>query len=92
MDVKGTTRMNERPSREQLREALDAAGSAHHEYQTNTLGGVRDERWAGWYAAYVLGRLGDFVSPSVLARWLEESPAGDAWSAAAAEYVIGRLS
>jgi len=84
--------MKGRPSREQLRDALEASGSAHHEYETNTLRGVRDERWAGWYAAYVLGRLGDFFSPSDLAQWLEESPAGEDWSAAAAEYVIGRLS
>jgi hypothetical protein len=80
------------PTPEQLKEALDAAGSAHHEYQTTTLHGVRDERWAGWYAAYVLGRLGDFVSPTDLAQWLEQSPAGDDWSATAADYVIGRLS
>jgi hypothetical protein len=84
--------MKDRPSREQLREALDSAGSAHHDYQKNTLGGVRDERWAGWYAGYVLGRLGDFVSPSDLTQWLEQSPAGDDWSATAADYVIGRLS
>jgi hypothetical protein len=83
--------MNDRPSQEQLSKALDAAGSAHHEYQTNALRGVRDERWAGWYAAYTLGRLGDFVSPSDLAQWLEASPAVDDWSAAAAEYVIGKL-
>ena len=83
--------MSDRLSREQLREALAAAGSAHHDYEKNTLGGVRDERWAGWYAAYVLGRLGDFASPSDLAQCLEESPAGDDWSAAAAEYVIGQL-
>jgi hypothetical protein len=84
--------MNDRPSREQLSKALDAAGSAHHDYQTNTLGGVRDERWAGWYAAYVLGRLGDFASPTDLAKWLQQSPAGDDWSTAAAEYVSGKLS
>jgi hypothetical protein len=84
--------MKDPPPRDQLKEALDAAGSAHHEYQTNALRGVRDDRWAGWYAAYTLGRLGDFASPSDLAQWLEASPAGDDWSAAAAEYVIGRLS
>jgi hypothetical protein len=84
--------MNHGPSQEQLSKALDAAGSAHHDYQTNTLRGVRDQRWAGWYAAYVLGRLGDFASSSDLAQWLEASPAGDDWSAAAAEYVIGKLS
>ena len=83
--------MNDRPSQEQLKEALDAAGSAHHEYQTTTLSGVRDERWAGWYAAYVLGRLGDFATPSDLTKWLGASPAGDDWSASAAKYVLGQL-
>ena len=30
----------------------------------------------------MLGRLGDFASPSDLAQWLEASPAADDWSAA----------
>ena len=83
--------MRDRPTRDRLKEALDAAGSAHHEYQTNALRGVRDERWAGWYAAYVLGRLGGFATPSDLAEWLGASPAGDDWSASAAKYVLGQL-
>lgn len=40
---------------QQLRDALSAAGGAHHDYETNFLRGTRDEQWAGWYAAYVLG-------------------------------------
>lgn len=83
--------MNDRPSQEELKEALDAAESAHHDYQTTTLRGVRDERWAGWYAGYVLGRLGDFATPSDLAKWLGASPAGDDWSTSAAKYVLGQL-
>ena len=83
--------MRGRPTRDRLKEALDAAGSAHHEYQTTTLHGVRDERWAGWYAAYVLGRLGDFATPSDLAQWLADAPNGSDWSATAADYVLGQL-
>ena len=84
--------MTGQPSQEQLRQALAAAGSAHHEYEQNSLGGTRDEQWTGWYAAYVLGRLGDFVAPSALAPWLEEAPAGSDWSASAAAYVHDRMS
>jgi len=75
------------PSREKLVKALQAASTAHHDYQTNVLQGVRDEQWAGWYAAYVLGRLGDFVTPTTLAAWLAAAPASDDWSSTAADYI-----
>ena len=84
--------MVDRPGEQQLREALKAAGSAHHEYEQGYLGGERDEAWPGWYAAYVLGRLGDFATPSELTRWLEEAPADDDWSESAAAFVLERLS
>lgn len=45
------------PTEEQLRDTLAAAGSAHHDYESNFLSGTRDKQWAGWYSAYVLGRL-----------------------------------
>ena len=60
--------MSSDPTKEVLEQALAAAGKAHHDYETNILGGVRDEQWPGWYAAYVLGRLGDFTSPSQLSE------------------------
>ena len=70
-----------------LVQALKAAGSAHHEYETNALSGQRDEQWAGWYAAYVLGRLGDFVAPTTLSNWLEQAPGSGNWAQTAAEYI-----
>lgn len=76
--------------RDELIAALDAAGAAHHEFETVALGGQRDELWAGFYAAYVLGRLGDFLAPSVLAEVLE-STSGEPWSQAAAENVLARI-
>ena len=79
------------PARRDLEDALTAAGTAHHEYEVNLLGGKRDEQWPGWYAAYVLGRLGDFAAPTSLARWLEAAPAGGTWSASAAAHVLGQL-
>jgi hypothetical protein len=52
---------------------------------------VRDELWAGSYAAFVLGRLGDFTAASTLAALLEEVDAPSNWSEAAAEHVATTL-
>jgi hypothetical protein len=79
--------MTNPPSDSDLAEVLSAAGSAHHEYEQTALKGVRDELWAGFYAAYVLGRLGDFTAASRLAALLEQVDAPSNWSAAAAEHV-----
>lgn len=83
--------MADKPTQSTLAAALAAAGSAHHEYETEALGGVRDAQWAAFYAAFVLGRLGEFAPPSVLTRWIEEAPAGDDWSASAAAHVLQQL-
>ncbi len=80
------------PTRDEIEKALNAAGSAHHDYEQVILSGERDELWSGFYAAYVLGRLNDFVAPSELSRWLEEAPGGDNWAASAAVYVFSCLS
>ena len=79
------------PSKEDLRGALTAAGAAHHEFEQNFLKGVRDEQWPGWYAAYVLGSLGDFASPSMFTEWLESAPGGEDWSSSAAAHVAEQL-
>jgi predicted GNAT family acetyltransferase len=79
------------PSDSAIAEALSAAGSAHHEYEQTALKGVRDELWAGFYAAFVLGRLGDFTAASRLAALLEEVDALSNWSEAAAEHVATTL-
>ena len=83
--------MDAKPSRKALEDALKAAGSAHHDYEQNALGGTRDERWAGFYGAYVLGRLGDFVTPSVLVGFLEDAPDDGDWAVSAAEYILDNL-
>ncbi len=79
------------PSQDNLTKALGHAGSAHHEYEQVTLGGKRDEQWSGFYAAYVLGRVGDFTAPSALSQWLEEAPGGEEWATSAAGFVLSRL-
>ena len=81
-----------KPSQEELARALAAAGNAHHDYEQVVLGGKRDEEWPGFYAAYALGRVGDFVSPSTLNGWLEEAPSGDDWPSSAAGYVLERMA
>ena len=79
-------------SQQDLEAALSAAGSAHHDYEQNTLSGIRDEYWPGFYAAYVLGRLGDFVTPGSLVPWLENAPENDDWAPAAAAHVLAQLA
>ena len=81
----------QQPSREELAKALKAASAAHHDFETNVLHGVRDEQWAGWYAAYVLGRLGDFVTASTLSNWLSTVPGSEDWAHSAAGHVEDRL-
>lgn len=76
------------PTKQELVKTLISAAKAHHEFQSNFLGGVRHSQWAGWYAAYVLGRLGDFTTPSFLAGWLEEVTDKNGWFNKAAEHVL----
>ena len=67
------------PSKAGLEQALRAASKSHHNYEKNILEGVRDKYWAGWYAAYVLGRLGDFTSPTELSSLLETVSGDGDW-------------
>ena len=79
------------PSEAELRQALSDAGSAHHGYEENVLDGVYDERWSGFYAAFALGRLGDFASASDLAGWLEAAAPADDWAGSTAQFVLDRM-
>ena len=79
------------PRKDELVDALRAAGSAHHDYETNALNGQRDAQWAGWYAAYVLGQLGDFMSPSELTVILEQLETDGNWAEAAAQKVADAI-
>ena len=83
--------MAELSSKFELAQALAAAASAHHEYEQTALKGVRDNLWAGFYAAFVLGRLGDIATASRLAALLEEVEAPSNWSENAAEHVLIKL-
>lgn len=83
--------MADLPSKSELAQALSAAASAHHEFEQTALKGVRDDLWAGFYAAFVLGRLGGFAAASRLAGLLEEVNAPSNWSETAAEHVLIKL-
>ncbi len=83
--------MNQQPQLSELAAALKAAGSAHHEYEQTVLNGVFDEQWPMFYAAFLLGRIGDFTTPSALTSWLVEVPTDGVWADVAAKYVIDKL-
>ena len=78
-------------SHEDLARALSAAGSAHHDYESVFLKGERDEMWPGFYAAYALGRVGDFTSATKLTELLESAPSSDDWAESAAEHVLKEI-
>ncbi len=50
----GDTYMTEQERRDELVRRLEAAGSAHGEYETKSLNGVYDQQWADWYAQYLI--------------------------------------
>ena len=79
------------PTKTELRDALSAAGSAHHDYESQFLNGVRDEQWAGWYAAFALGRLGGFTTPSLLTQWLGEVSGEGDWTTNAVDHVLAKI-
>ena len=84
--------ISQSPEFSELAAALKAAGSAHHEYEQTVLNGVFDEQWPMFYAAFVLGRVGEFATPSALTSWLKKSPTDGVWAEAAASHVINSLS
>ena len=80
------------PSQTELEQALRDAGATHHEYETVYLNGAFDAQWPGFYAAFVLGRLGDFALPTRVTRLLEDAPDSADWAAGAARYVLAQLA
>jgi len=83
--------MNTLPSKDELSRTLDTAWDVHREFQKVYLKGVRDEAWPSWYAAFVIGRLGDFTVASLLTKLLEAAPNADNWAEATAEYILNEL-
>jgi hypothetical protein len=48
---------------------LREAGAAHGVYETTELGGVYDQQWAAWYAAYLLKHgLGELLGQALWAE------------------------
>lgn len=46
-------------TKEDLARLLREAEAAHGKYETQELGGVRDEEWASWYAEFIVKALED---------------------------------
>ena len=46
-------------TKEELTELLREAEAAHGVYETEELGGVRDEEWAPWYAEFIVNALSE---------------------------------
>jgi hypothetical protein len=80
------------PTKQKLLKTLIAAAKAHHEFQTNFLGGVRHEQWAWWYSAYVLGKLNDFTTATLLTKWLAEVTDEKDWFNKAAGNIFLKIS
>ena len=83
--------MADLPSRADLEAVLAAAEVAHGEYERVVLKGVADNQWSGFFAAYVLGRLGEFTPASRLALLIDEVETESDWATAAAEHVLKKL-
>ena len=83
--------MEDLPSAVSLAAALAAVDAVHDEYERVALKGVVDAGWAGFYAAFVLGRVGDFAAASRLAELIEEVEETEDWPAAAADHVLMKL-
>ena len=49
---------------QELAGLLREAEAAHGVYETEELGGVRDEEWADWYAAFIIDRRRERASSS----------------------------
>ena len=79
------------PTIEELESAINDAGSSHHQFQTVYLKGVRDENWASYYAAFVLGRVEELdITPSELCGVIA-GVTDDDWTVAAANAIRDAL-
>ena len=84
--------MKKLPTQQELSALLAETWDSHSEFQKVYLKGVRDEMWAGWYAAYLIGRLGPIAPPSRLTVLLESVEAGhEVWTDVAASSILAAL-
>ena len=84
--------MSNLPTEIELSALLAEVWKSHGEFQEVYLKGVHDEMWAGWYAAYLIGRLGPIAAPSRLTQLLESVQADpESWTDVAAAHVLAAL-
>lgn len=83
--------MADLPDRDTLATVLATADAVHEEYERTALKGMGDDKWPGFVAAFVIGRLGEFVTASRLAILIEEVDDSGDWPRAAADHVLTKL-
>jgi hypothetical protein len=83
--------MSDLPDRKTLVATFASADTAHEEYERTVLRGVADDAWAGFIAAFVIGRLGEFVSAGRLTLLISEVDESEGWPEAAADHVLMKL-
>ncbi len=83
--------MADLPDRTTLAATLAVADALHEEYERGVLKGMGDDKWTGFVAAFVIGRLGEFAPASRLALLFEEVDESDDWPAVAADHVLTKL-
>ena len=80
-----------------LAKSLKKASEHHHNYEKNKLRGKRDNKWSGWYAGYLIGRikkLQKHLNVSKLVDLLEEASEKfkqENWAEKYAEFIVKGL-
>lgn len=83
--------MDKLPNQEELSKLLQEVWDTHSEFQHVYLNDVHDEMWAGWYAAFLIGRLGHIAPASQLTNLLEEVGGQENWTVRAAAHLLENL-
>jgi hypothetical protein len=83
--------MADLPDRKTLAATFASADVAHEDYERTVLKGVTDEAWAGFIAAFVVGRLGEFVPVGRLALLISDVAESEHWPEDAADHVLMKL-
>ena len=61
------------PSLDTLATLLETAGNAHGAYETTELGGVYDQQWPQWYAAYLVAHgINDLLPAPLISEQLSQ--------------------
>ena len=77
-----------------LIEALSEAATQHQEFQEGFLKGQFDDEWHSFYAAFIIGKLGTFTTPSKLTELIKKADANikaKLWQENFAEFILDNI-